>query len=82
MHDALIEIAEAAGSAILEVYGSPFEVEAKADDSPLTEADRRAHRIIVDGLLALTPELPIVSEESQTPPYHERRRWQIGRAHV
>ena len=75
MHDALIEIAKAAGSAILEVYGSAFEVETKADDSPLTEADRRAHRIIVDGLRALTPDLPVISEESEPPPYDERRRW-------
>ena len=71
----MTEIAEAAGRAILDVYGSAFEVETKADNSPLTEADRRAHRIIVDGLLALTPDLPIVSEESEPPPYHQRRHW-------
>ena len=76
MHDALIEITRAAGSAILEVYGGAFEVETKADDSPLTEADRRAHRIIVDGLQALTPDLPIISEESEPPPFEERRSWQ------
>ena len=75
MDAALIEIAKAAGSAILEVYGSAFEVETKADASPLTEADRRAHRIIVDGLGTLTPDLPIVSEESEPPPYDERCRW-------
>ena len=72
----MIEIANAAGRAILEVYGGGFEVDTKADNSPLTEADRRAHRIIVDGLRTLTPDLPIVSEESEPPPYDERRRWQ------
>ena len=72
----MIEIAKAAGDAILEVYGTAFEVETKADSSPLTEADRRAHHIIVDGLNALTPDLPIVSEESEPPPYEERCRWQ------
>lgn len=76
MNAALIEIAKAAGNAILEVYGTAFEVETKADSSPLTEADRRAHHIIVDGLNALTPDLPIVSEESEPPPYEERCRWQ------
>ncbi|MXY55034.1 MAG: 3'(2'),5'-bisphosphate nucleotidase CysQ [Gammaproteobacteria bacterium] len=76
MDGALIEIVKAAGSAILEVYGGAFEVETKPDDSPLTEADRRAHRIIVDCLQALTPDLPVVSEESEPPPYDERRRWQ------
>ena len=72
----MIEIVKAAGRAILEVYEGAFEVEIKADDSPLTEADRRAHRIIVDGLRALTPDLPIISEESAPPPYEVRRRWQ------
>lgn len=76
MHDALIEITQAAGSAILDVYDGAFEVDTKADDSPLTEADRRAHRIIVDALRTLTPDLPIISEESEPPPFHERRRWQ------
>lgn len=71
----MIDIAEAAGGAVLEVYAGAFEVETKADDSPLTEADRRAHRIIVDGLRTLTPDLPIISEESEPPPYDERRRW-------
>ncbi|MCE2461353.1 MAG: 3'(2'),5'-bisphosphate nucleotidase CysQ [Pseudomonadales bacterium] len=75
MQEALIEIVNAAGCAILDVYGGAFEVETKADDSPLTEADRRAHDIIVDSLLALTPGLPIVSEESEPPPYDQRRRW-------
>ena len=76
MDAALIEIVEAAGSAVLEVYAGAFEVETKADDSPLTEADRRSHCIIVDGLRALTPDLPIISEESEPVPYDERRRWQ------
>ena len=71
----MINIAQAAGDAILDVYGGAFEVETKDDDSPLTEADRRAHRVIVDGLRTLTPDLPVVSEESVPPPYDERRRW-------
>ena len=76
MDDALIEIAEAAGRAILEVYAGAFEVAIKDDLSPLTEADRRAHRVIADGLGSLTPGLPIVSEESEPPAYDVRRGWQ------
>jgi len=40
------------GEAILDVYGTDFDVAAKEDRSPLTEADLRAHRVIVDGLAA------------------------------
>jgi 3'(2'), 5'-bisphosphate nucleotidase len=53
-----------AGRAIMEIYGEDdFAVEAKADDSPVTAADLAADRIIVDGLAAAFPDLPIVTEE-------------------
>lgn len=58
------EIARHAGREILEVYGTDFEARAKADDSPLTEADLRAHRLIVAELGKLSPALPVLSEES------------------
>src|SRR5690606_18685317 len=45
-------------------YGTDFEASAKGDDSPLTEADLRAHRLIVAELARLTPGLPVLSEES------------------
>jgi 3'-phosphoadenosine 5'-phosphosulfate (PAPS) 3'-phosphatase len=35
----------------------------KADDSPVTAADLAAHRMIADGLLALAPQIPVLSEE-------------------
>ena len=72
---ALLDIVAEAGEAILEVYKRDFEVQNKADDSPLTEADLAAHEIIVKGLTALTPEIPIISEESEPPPYSERSQW-------
>jgi 3'(2'), 5'-bisphosphate nucleotidase len=53
-----------AGSAILEVYGSSHDVEFKADDSPITRADRSAHEILCAGLQRLTPDIPVLSEES------------------
>lgn len=68
-------IARAAGEAILRVYRSDFSVEQKLDRSPLTEADLAAHHIIVDALRALTPELPILSEESASLPWSERSLW-------
>jgi 3'(2'), 5'-bisphosphate nucleotidase len=73
--DAVLDLARRAGDAILEVYGTDFSVEAKADRSPLTEADLRAHRLIVDGLAALTPDLPVLSEESASIPYRTRAAW-------
>jgi 3'(2'), 5'-bisphosphate nucleotidase len=69
------EIAHAAGDAILEVYGRDFEVEIKADQSPLTEADRVSHRIIGERLRALDASLPILSEESAPQDVAERRAW-------
>jgi 3'(2'), 5'-bisphosphate nucleotidase len=72
---AVCDIARRAGHEILEVYGSDFAHESKADASPLTEADLRAHRLIVAELTRLTPELPVLSEESAEVPYEERRAW-------
>ncbi len=72
----LLDIARRAGAAILEVYARDFEVEAKADRSPLTEADLAAHALIRDGLAALAPAIPLLSEESAPEELIERRSWQ------
>jgi len=69
-------LARKAGEAILEVYGTDFDVERKADASPLTEADLAAHRVIADGLTERYPEIPILSEEStEQDSYEVRRYW-------
>ena len=70
-------IARRAGAAIMEVYESEggVEVQYKDDDSPLTEADRRAHAVIAAGLAELQPRLPVLSEESAQPGYETRRQW-------
>jgi 3'(2'), 5'-bisphosphate nucleotidase len=57
------QLACQAGEAIMQVYRRGFEVELKADNSPLTEADKAAHVMIARGLQAFTPEVPILSEE-------------------
>ena len=68
-------IADLAGQAILRVYGEAFGVALKADHSPLTEADLASHRIIRDALAELTPEIPLLSEESADVDYATRARW-------
>ncbi|MBS0455799.1 MAG: 3'(2'),5'-bisphosphate nucleotidase CysQ [Proteobacteria bacterium] len=73
--EAIIAIAQRAGAAIMQVYVQDFSVESKADDSPLTAADMAAHRIICDELAALTPNVPILSEESKATDWSERRTW-------
>lgn len=58
------DIAISAGRKALEYYGRELTVEVKADNSPLTLADKASHRLIVDSLRQLTPDIPVVSEES------------------
>lgn len=61
--DAVERIAYEAGDAIMSIYAREFRVEKKADKSPLTEADKAAHTVIVRGLKALPQQFPILSEE-------------------
>lgn len=70
-----VALAEAAGRAIMAVYAGAFVVEAKDDHSPLTAADLASHHILVDGLRALAPELPVLSEESAAIDIAQRRAW-------
>ena len=48
----------------MEFYGRPMPIEIKSDNSPLTLADQASHRLITRELARLTPDIPIVSEES------------------
>jgi 3'(2'), 5'-bisphosphate nucleotidase len=70
-----IRAAEEASKEILEVYRSgDFQAEAKGDKSPLTIADKNAHRSIVSVLKA--SNIPVLSEEGKEIPYEERKNWQ------
>ena len=62
--EAFCSIARRAGHEILSVYHSDFEVRDKADSSPVTDADERAERLILDGLADVAPDIPVVAEES------------------
>ncbi len=74
--DSVADIARRAGEEIMKVYQQDFDVDHKDDGSPLTRADLAAHMLISDALQQLTPELPILSEESREIPWLERRNWQ------
>ena len=68
-------IAIEAGRAILEIYGQDFDVITKDDDSPLTQADLASHRVISEALARLTPDTPLLSEESAEIPFATRSAW-------
>lgn len=77
--NSIIEIAEQAGQAILDVYqqdSSNFAITDKADASPLTAADLAAHQLIVNALTVLTPDTPILSEEAADISWTIRQQWQ------
>jgi 3'(2'), 5'-bisphosphate nucleotidase len=73
--EALMPIAEQAGVAIMRVYDAGFTVQRKQDNSPLTLADLESQQVILEGLKRLTPDIPILSEESAAAPWAERQNW-------
>ncbi|MBA8683267.1 3'(2'),5'-bisphosphate nucleotidase CysQ [Stenotrophomonas tumulicola] len=75
LRETVIAIAQDAAAAIMQVYAAGFDVILKDDDSPVTAADLAANQCIVDGLSRLTPDLPILSEESPLVDWETRRHW-------
>jgi 3'(2'), 5'-bisphosphate nucleotidase len=73
--DAVREIASDAAHQILKIYETDFNIEHKDDRSPLTAADMAAHKTIIAGLKKLTPDIPIVSEESSEISFDVRSGW-------
>ena len=73
--DALLPIARAAGAVIMEIYASDFEVLAKKDASPVTQADEAAEKVICAALNVLTPDIPVVAEEA----FSAGGQWELGR---
>ena len=70
-----IKAAVLGGKEILEVYTGAITVELKEDNSPLTEADRRANFVIEKELKQTS--LPFLSEEGKNIPYEVRRDWNL-----
>ena len=73
---AVCDIARRAGAAIIDVYESDdFDIQSKADDSPLTRADLASNEIIVERLRQLDASIPVLSEESRKASYADRAKW-------
>ena len=71
----IVAIATEAGHRILDVYERDYAVTNKGDGSPLTDADAAAHTLIGARLARLTPDIPMLSEESAHIDYAQRARW-------
>ena len=71
----VLDIAVQAGGQILQVYENEFDVDYKDDGSPLTVADKRAHRLICKELEKGSFPAPVISEESEVTDYKERKNW-------
>ncbi|HEX9584700.1 MAG TPA: 3'(2'),5'-bisphosphate nucleotidase CysQ [Gammaproteobacteria bacterium] len=72
---AAISIAGEAARRIMEIYRTGFSVRHKPDHSPVTEADLASDKLIVEALGSLRPQYPVISEETECPPFTERARW-------
>ncbi len=70
-----IEASILAGHEILKVYDTDFEVEVKDDNSPLTRADKNAHKVITEALIPAG--LPLLSEEGKSIPFTQRKDWDL-----
>ncbi len=70
-----LSIARIAGKKILEIYNSKYNIEHKQDNTPLTTADLAADKIIRLALKELTPDIPVLTEESDFIAFSERKKW-------
>lgn len=73
-----IRTAVAAGDRIMSIFTDPeadFQVETKADNSPVTIADKKANALITEALEKETP-YPLLTEEGLHAPYESRKAWQ------
>ncbi|KQH86615.1 3'(2'),5'-bisphosphate nucleotidase CysQ [Vibrio furnissii] len=73
----VISIARSAGQLILEIYEKKsYEAFTKSDETPVTSADLAAHKLVVERLSELTPDIPVLSEEAANISLTTRETWQ------
>ncbi|SMN13452.1 3'(2'),5'-bisphosphate nucleotidase [Bathymodiolus heckerae thiotrophic gill symbiont] len=71
----LIKLATDVGEEILSCYENDLKITLKTDETPFTIADKNAHQSIIETLSHLTPNTPILSEESDAITFEERSKW-------
>ena len=72
-----IELAQSAGDAIMAIYKKDdIGQQEKSDSTPVTKADLASNDVLVAGLKALAPDIPIMSEETPIPALAQRKNWQ------
>lgn len=73
----LKQLACDAGDVIMNIYqdSSHWNTQQKSNDTPVTAADLAAHKLLVQGLHQLTPDIPILSEEAAIPNWQQRQNW-------
>lgn len=74
--DAVLNIARQAGEHLKAFYAKSVEIQIKSDKTPVTEADLFVSQFVIEQLQRLTPEIPVLSEESCKIPLAERAKWQ------
>mgnify|MGYP006272816211 FL=1 len=72
----MLDATRAGARQVMDVYAGAIDVDMKADNSPLTEADRRSHEAIVSALEASVPTVPILSEEGAHEDHGVRTAWE------
>ena len=74
---AMVNAAVRAGAAIMQIHGhkDDYDISLKSDKTPITMADRQAHRVIREALGST--RIPILSEEGREMGYEERRNWEL-----
>ena len=75
IQDDVIELTKLAGYRIMKIYKKDFSVFEKEDQSPLTEADLISHQTITNKLTEITPDIPVLSEESASEELQNRMSW-------
>ncbi len=71
------DIARSSGQVILDIFQrGQFEIQIKIDNTPVTSADLAAHKLVVEKLTELTPDIPVLSEEDAVISLAERSQWQ------
>lgn len=74
--DKLSVIVSEAGEHLRRFYQGNVEIQIKPDHTPVTEADLFLSQFLTERLLALTPDIPVLSEENCKIPFSERTHWQ------